>query len=248
MQYAPTGSVITYAHYLKFMNTLSGKKILVTSGPTRVPLDDVRFISARSSGRLGLEIAHELLAHGAAVTFLYGVDSMKPNPGKGVRLIEIETVDELIKAVEGLRRERFDAVFHAMAVSDFAPENPRKGKVPTQKEDVWEIRLVKTPKVIKLIRKNWPDSILVGFKLEVGRSKKELLDTARDFISISGADLLVVNDLKEITDDRHVAYIVSKSGGEAEAAYTKKEVAAKLVRLIGSALAVRRASSNLRSP
>ncbi|MFQ5863336.1 MAG: phosphopantothenoylcysteine decarboxylase [Candidatus Brocadiales bacterium] len=230
------------------MDTLSGKKILVTSGPTRVPLDDVRFISSKSSGRLGVEIARELLAHGASVTFLYGTDSMRPDPGEGVCLIEVETVDELTRTVEGLRGEKFDAIFHAMAVSDFAPESPRKGKVSSQKEEAWDIKLVKTPKVIRLIREIWPDSILVGFKLEVGRSREDLLKTAKNFISSSGADLLVVNDLTEITEDHHVAYLVSNRGEVADVARTKKEIATKLVGLAEKMLTTPKAPSGLRSP
>ncbi|MCQ4574074.1 MAG: phosphopantothenoylcysteine decarboxylase [Candidatus Brocadiales bacterium] len=216
------------------MNTLSGKKVLVTSGPTRVPLDDVRFISSRSSGRLGVEIARELVSRGAEVTFLYGSGSMRPDSdeGKGVRLIEVETVDELIRAVKDLGQEAYDAIFHAMAVSDFAPENTRTGKVSTREEEAWEIRLVKTPKVIGLIRETWPGAILAGFKLEAGRGRKELLvEKARELISSSGADLVIANDLTEIKGDRHVAYIVSKTGEAVETAHTKKEIAAKLVRL-----------------
>lgn len=230
------------------MNALSGKKILVTSGPTRVPLDDVRFISSRSSGRLGMEIARELLAHGSAVTFLYGADSMRPDPDEGMRLIEVETVDELIRALEGLRGEKFDAIFHAMAVSDFAPEDPRKGKVSTQEEEAWEIRLVRTPKVIKLIRGIWPDSILVGFKLEAGQSREVLLERSRELISSSGADLLVANDLTEITADRHPAYIISKTGEVVEVVHTKKEIAARLVKLTEAGLAAPGTPSDLRSP
>ncbi|MFQ5956327.1 MAG: phosphopantothenoylcysteine decarboxylase [Candidatus Brocadiales bacterium] len=230
------------------MGTLSGKKILVTSGPTRVPLDDVRFISSRSSGKLGAEIAGELLACGASVAFLYGADSMRPDPSERVRLIKVETVDELITVIEGLRGKEFDVVIHAMAVSDYAPENPRKGKVSTQEEETWEIKLVKTPKVIRLIREIWPNAILVGFKLEVGKDREELLERARNFVSSSGADLAVVNDLTEITHDRHVAYIVSNRGEVADIAHTKKEVAAKLARLTEKMLPAPKTSPGLRSP
>lgn len=211
----------------------------MTSGPTRVPLDDVRFISSRSSGRLGAEIARELLSRGASVTFIHGTLSATPDvKGEEVRLIEVETVEELITAVEGLRGEEFDAIIHAMAVSDFAPETKRSGKVSTREEEAWEIRLVRTPKVIRLIREVWPGSVLVGFKLEVGGNREELLaEKARDLISSSGADIVVVNDLTEITEDRHVAHIVSKTGEVTHTAHSKKEIAAKLVRLVEGCLA-----------
>lgn len=230
------------------MDTLAGKKILVTSGPTRVPLDAVRFLSSRSSGRLGAEIARELLASGARVTFLYGAESMRPDPGEGVHLIEVETVDELIRAIKDLGGKNFDAIFHAMAVSDFAPENVIKGKVSSQKEETWNIKLIKTPKVIKLIRELWPNTTLVGFKLEVGQSREELLTRARNFATDSGVDLVVVNDLTEITGDRHVAHIVSNKGDVVEAAHTKKEIAAKLVRLVEKKLTGPEAPFSLRSP
>ncbi len=229
------------------MDTLSGKEILVTSGPTRVPLDEVRFISSRSSGKLGVEIACLLLAHGAKVTFLHGTGSLRPDPGEGVNFIEVETIDELIGAVEGLRKRNFDIIFHAMAVSDFAPEKPRKGKV-SSRDGTWDIRLVKTPKVIRLIREIWPDAILVGFKLEVGKNKETLIETARNFVSGSGIDLAVVNDLTEITGNRHIAYIVSKKGEVVGVAYNKKDIAAKLVRLTEEGLAATGKSSGIKNP
>ena len=229
------------------MPTLSGKNTLVTSGPTRAPLDDVRFISSRSSGWLGVTLARELLSCGAAVTFLHGAGSIKPAPQERLHLIEVETVDQLIQTVEGLRDERFDAIFHAMSVSDFAPEKVRKGKVSTQKEGVWEIRLVRTPKVIKLMRETWPQSFIVGFKLEVGQDREGLVEKARELISDSGADMVVANDLTQITEDSHVAYIVSKTGEVSEPAHTKGEIAARLVRQ-ATAMIAPGASSGPRSP
>ncbi len=219
------------------MATLSGKNILVTSGPTRVPLDDLRFISTRSSGWLGVMIARELLSCGAGVTFIHGAGSIKPAPQEALHLIEVETVDQLIRAVEGLRDRRFDAIFHVMAVSDFAPEEVRKGKVSTQGEGVWEIRLLRTPKVIKLIRDIWPQSLLVGFKLEAGLDRAGLVERAGELISSSGADMVVANDITQITEDSHVAYIVSKTGDVSEAAQTKGEIAARLVKQTAALIA-----------
>lgn len=223
---------------------LEGKKILVSSGPTMAPLDALRFISNTSTGRLGREIASELLGRGASVTFLYGSGSLKPE--EGVRLVEVKTVDELQSAVQGLKDERFDAILHAMAVLDFAPERPRQGKVSSS-EGEWDIRLVRTPKVLDLMREIWPDAFLVGFKLEVGKTREELLKIARDFLARSRADLVVANDLGDISGERHVAYLVSREAGgfapltaglEA-VAYTKKEIAIRLADLLEKVLSVR---------
>lgn len=218
----------------------------MTSGPTRVPLDDVRFISSRSSGRLGVEIARELLARGANVTFIYGADSMGPDSGEGTCLIKVETIDDLIGAIEGLRGERFDVIIHAMAVPDFAPENPRKGKV-SSKEVAWHIKLISTPKVIRLIRQSWPKVILVGFKLEVDKDKDGLIESAKALMSSSGADIVVANDIRQITDDTHVAYIVADEGC-LETAHSKREITVKLTRLIEGRLASPDATSALKSP
>lgn len=217
------------------MAEIKGANVLITSGPTRAPLDAIRFVSNTSTGRLGKEIALEFLRRGARVTFIYGAGSEQP--GKGVRAIEVTTIEDLLRELEGLRGENFQVVLHVMAVLDHAPEKIVEGKVSSTED--WTIKLVPSPKVINHIRTWWPGALLVGFKLEVGKTMEELLEIARQSMEQWKAEIVVVNDLKDITWDKHLAYILGPGGKLEAEANTKKEIARRLAELTQSLLAVK---------
>ena len=198
------------------MSLLKKRNILITAGSTRGYLDAIRYITNTSTGKLGREIALEAMRHGAFVTYIYGKDSLFPviencNDIKStqLKLIGIETNNDLIKVLqEKLKNRRFDAVIHAMAVADYVPARAKQGKTSSQKEE-WLVKLVKTPKVINLIRITWPEAFLVGFKLEVNRTKDEIIKIAGKFLTKSKANLIVANDYKHISRNRHIAYMVT---------------------------------------
>ncbi len=220
------------------MSSLRGKKILITSGSTRAYLDAVRYISNISTGRLGREIATEALRLGASVTLLYGSGSLIPRTNKFVRatltLVEIETINDLLTSLhEKLKDTHFDAIIHAMAVLDYVPEKCVAGKVPSGKNE-WVIKLEKTPKIIKIIRDLWPEAFLVGFKLEAGRTKEELLQIARNFQSQCKANLIVANRLEDIKDDNHTAFFVNKEGELTGVFQNKKAIAEGLMKAISA--------------
>ena len=198
------------------MSFLKKKNILITAGSTRGYLDAVRYITNTSTGRLGSEIALEAMGRGAVVTYIYGADSLFPvihdrNDIKAsqLKLIEIETNNDLIKVFQGkLKNREFDAIIHAMAVADYVPARTKQSKTSSQKEE-WLVKLVKTPKVINMIRISWPEAFLVGFKLEVNRTKDEIIKIAQRFLTKSKANLIVANDYKYISRNRHIAYMVT---------------------------------------
>ena len=107
-------------------------KILITSGPTRAPLDAMRFISNRSTGRFGTLLADAALKKGFQVTFVHGMGSQTPKLHKNLRLISVETNRDVARV---LRREltakHYDAVIHAMAVLDFQPARFKNIKTKT---------------------------------------------------------------------------------------------------------------------
>ncbi len=215
---------------------LTGKNFLITSGSTRAYLDAVRYISNVSTGRLGREIATEALRLGASVTLLYGSGSAVPRTNKFVHatltLMEIETINDLLTSLhEKLKSTHFDAIIHAMAVLDYVPEKCVAGKVPS-KQNEWVIKLEKTPKVIKILRDLWPAAFLVGFKLEVGRTKEELLHIARTFQSQCKANLIVANRLEEITNNTHTAYFINNMGDVVGEFHNKKAIAEGLVKTL----------------
>jgi phosphopantothenoylcysteine synthetase/decarboxylase len=198
------------------MPLLEKKNILITAGSTRGYLDAVRYITNTSTGKLSSEIAYEAMSRGANVTYVYGTDSLFPViqdhkeiKSSQLKLIEIETNDDLVKVIrEKLKKKKFDAIVHAMAVADYVPARANPNKTPSKKRE-WLLKLVKTPKVIAIIRDMWPDAQLVGFKLEVNRTKDDLVKTARIFLKKSRANMIVANDYKDISSKRHIAYMVT---------------------------------------
>ena len=221
------------------MGNLESKNILITSGPTRGYIDAVRYISNKSTGKLGAAIAIEALKRNACVTFVYGTGSSTPDItllGKDyacrLTLIEIETIDDLLLTIqEKLKGVSFDAIIHAMAVLDYAPEKQREGKIASIK-DTLPITLRKTPKVIKQIRTLWPHAFLIGFKLEVGLSRNELVERAYASMIESGADLVVANNQNEIDRDKHRAYLINSHKEVESRCETRQDIAGELMDLI----------------
>jgi phosphopantothenoylcysteine synthetase/decarboxylase len=192
--------------------SLKGKRVAITSGPTRAWIDALRFISNRSTGALGAAIAQKSLREGAAVTFFHGVGSVPPRPHPRLKIVEIETVDDLLRAFrKRLPKDGYDVLFHAMAVLDYVPDRERKGKISSGKKAL-TLRLVRTPKVINLVKELSPKTVLVGFKLEVGATKAQLAERARRMMKSSRADFVLVNDLRTIEKGRHVGYLLDAEG------------------------------------
>jgi len=223
---------------------LTDKRLLITSGPTRADLDAVRFISNRSSGRLGCRMAAEALARGARVTMVAGPQSVVPREKdfaapewQRLRIIPIESVFDLLETLEAelASRPPYDAVVHAMAVLDYVPEEVIDQKVPSGRE-AWTIRLVRTPKVIQRIKGWAPDTLLVGFKLEVNQGQERLREIALASLRENRADFVVANDLSGIRDEIHPALIMGADGAVLARPRTKSEIARELCRILAEAL------------
>jgi len=225
------------------VSSLKGRNILITSGPTRGYIDAVRYISNKSTGKLGASIAMEALKRDASVTFIYGTESVIPDItqlGKDyasqLTLIEIETFDDVLTTIqEKLKDKSFDAIVHAMAVLDYTPEKQCDGKI-TSNKDKLVVTFVRTPKIIKLIRKLWPHTFLIGFKLEIGLSKEELVERAYASLTESGVNLVVANNQNEIVGDKHRAYLVNSQKKIESICDTKQDIAKNLTDVIAKHL------------
>ena len=225
------------------MIDLAGKMILITSGPTRGPIDAVRYITNKSTGRLGVLMAAEALRRGASVTFVYGRGSLVPDDGllgeealPRLRLREVETVDDLLEAMkEELDRQPFDAVLHSMAVLDYVPASYADSKTPSG-QDEWLIRLVRAPKVIKIIKELQPTSLLISFKLEAGKSQEELVEAAHRSLLANKADLVLANDLRDVEQGHHIGYLVGPAGNVEAVAEGKEEIARVLLDAVSTRL------------
>lgn len=170
---------------------MSNKKrldILVSAGPTREPIDPVRFISNRSTGFLGYEIAREAKRRGHRVILISGPTSLaKP---KGVPSIDVVTALQMKKALERNFR-RCDCLIMAAAVSDFQVEECAKSKIKRRKKEI-TLRLKQNPDILRGFGRKKGKRMLVGFALETENLKKNALSKLRT----KNLDLIVATQMK----------------------------------------------------
>lgn len=167
-------------------SSLEGKRIIVTAGGTREPVDAVRFIGNRSSGKMGRAIAEELLARGAQVDFIGA--AMEIDPPSGVNLVRVETAEEMYGALLDLF-PKSDGLIMSAAVGDYKAKFPSEGKV--KKRDEWQISLEKNRDVVGCIAKNRGDKVVVGFAAET----ENHIEHGRSKLAKKGIDIIVVNDV-----------------------------------------------------
>lgn len=216
--------------------TLEGRCLLVTSGPTRGHIDRVRFITNKSTGRLGMMIAEEALGAGAQVTFIYGKGSLTPGPHPALRPVEIQTVGDLLVATQQeLTGKHHDAIIHLMAVLDYEPAEFVPDKTPSGREE-WVVRLKPTPKVIARMKEWAPDALLVGFKLEDQVSDEGLIAAAVALAETNQAAFVVTNNLTEIEQGHHRSLFVAPDGSLLAEVVGKEAIAEELVRRVGEML------------
>ena len=224
---------------------LSTRRILITSGPTRANIDSVRYMTNRSSGRLGSRIATEALARGGRVCLVAGPGSRVPTEDEmsaeeysRLTIREIETVRDLLEVLRTELTEQgrhYDAVVHAMAVLDYVPVQTTDGKMRSGREE-WVLKLTPTPKVIERIKTWSPRSYLVGFKLEVDADEVELQERATALQRTSRANVVVANDLSRIEGGRHPALIVGRGGEVLARCGTKAEIGRELCSILARVL------------
>ena len=215
---------------------LTGRKIVVTAGPTIEAIDPVRFVSNRSSGKMGYAIAKAALDAGADVTLVSGPTALAAPTG--VRLIAIESAQDMKESVLALLPET-DAVVMAAAVADYRPTETSTRKI--KKRDAGSqlmIRLTENPDVLKaVVAARKPGTIVVGFKAETGDATKEAERMLRD----KKLDLVVANDISApgsvFGSDTDQVTFVSADGVETLPLLPKTEVARILVAKLAARLA-----------
>jgi phosphopantothenoylcysteine decarboxylase/phosphopantothenate--cysteine ligase len=167
-----------------------GLRVLVTAGGTREPIDAVRYVGNRSSGRMGLALAARAAARGAEVT-LIAANVALPEP-PGVRSVRVETAAELAAAVRD-EFSRCHVLLMAAAVADFRPASASSEKIAREEGRALELRLEPTEDVVAgLAGGRRPDQTLVGFAAEHGG---EVVERAREKLRGKGLDAIVVNDV-----------------------------------------------------
>jgi len=216
---------------------LRGRTVVVTAGPTREPIDPVRFIGNRSSGRMGFALAAAARRFGAEVTLVSGPTSLETPVG--VRRVDVETAAQMLGAVRAALPTA-DALVMAAAVADFRPVSVAHEKIKKREQgDTPGIELARTEDILRSTTGDrQPGAVVVGFALETEHS----LENGRKKLSEKGLDLIVVNDAREpgagfeVTTNR--VTILDRSGATEELPLLlKEEVAERILRRVAELLA-----------
>ena len=206
-------TIIRYIEQNFFLKKdLTGKRVLVTAGPTHEPIDPVRFIGNNSSGKMGIALSQELAARGAEVALVMGPTSISPI-GKGIQLIKVNTAEEMYQACI-TEFPKTDVAIMSAAVADYTPLTKSNNKIKKHNDDL-SIELVKTKDILKNLgeqKKN--GQILVGFALETTNEKEYALSK----LKTKNADLIVMNSLNDkgagFGVDTNKVTIFEKNGNE----------------------------------
>ena len=187
--------------------SLKNKKILITAGPTWVPIDKVRVISNIATGKTGILLANQAISLGAKVTLIIGPIGEINNLSKSVKIRQFFYFDQLDKLIkQELKEKKYDIVIHSAAVSDYKPKNFFYDKISSDIKNL-SLDLESTVKIADKIKKYSSEIFLVIFKLELGITKNQMIERARKTMLEASADLAVANT---ISKGKYIAYIINK--------------------------------------
>jgi phosphopantothenoylcysteine decarboxylase / phosphopantothenate---cysteine ligase len=214
---------------------LEGKRIVVTAGGTQEPIDPVRHIGNRSSGKMGYAIAEAARDRGADVTLITAPAALNP-PG-GVTTVKVKTAAEMKKAVTNAV-QKADVLIMAAAVADYQPENAAKNKIKKESKDALTLKLVKTPDILSEVM---GDFIRVGFAAE----SENLLVNARKKLVNKKLDLMVANDISQAdagfdVDTNRITLIDKKGKATELPLMSKREAAEKILDRVGEYLKLKK--------
>jgi phosphopantothenoylcysteine decarboxylase / phosphopantothenate---cysteine ligase len=215
---------------------LEDRVVLVTAGPTREPVDPVRFLSNRSSGKMGYAVAEAAAARGATVVLVSGPTPLLPPTG--VELVRVETAQEMYDTVLAAL-PRVEVVIKAAAVADYRPTRAA-GRKLKKADGLTEIALEPTPDILAEIGKHKGSRILVGFAAET----HDLVVNARKKLLHKRLDLVVANDVGQpgagFDGDTNIVKLLDPSGAVEELPLlTKREVADRILDRVAALLAAR---------
>jgi len=209
---------------------LYGKKALVNAGPTYEPIDQVRFIGNRSSGKMGLAIAEALADQGAQVTLVLGPSQLKTICSE-IKVISVETAENM-HAEMLAHYSDMDIVVCSAAVSDYTPEKTVSGKIKKESQEL-SLKLLKTKDILYDLGLKKQGQYLVGFALET----QNLLENAAEKLKRKNCDLIVANltstENTAFNSDFNTVFFVSANNNSKELGFkSKSEIAKELVQHI----------------
>ncbi|MDM0974502.1 bifunctional phosphopantothenoylcysteine decarboxylase/phosphopantothenate--cysteine ligase CoaBC [Clostridium perfringens] len=208
---------------------LLGKKVVVTAGPTMVPIDPVRILTNRSSGKMGYSIAEEARDRGAEVVLISGPTSLrKPN---GIKVIDVKTNEDMFNAIKNEFKDA-DIVIKSAAVADYKAKNYSNEKIKKTGDDL-NLIFERDRDILKTLGDMKENQILVGFAAE----SSNLKENAKGKLERKNLDYIVANDISKpetgFASDENKVTIISKSGEEVSLEkMSKREVAKNIFDII----------------
>jgi phosphopantothenoylcysteine decarboxylase / phosphopantothenate---cysteine ligase len=212
---------------LRIRRDLESHTVLLTAGPTQEAIDPVRFLTNRSSGRMGYAVAEAAAQRGAKIVLVSGPTSL--DTPAGVTRIDVRTASEMLSAVEQHFAEATIAIF-AAAVADYRPADPVVSKIKRTSEDSITLQLVPNADILATMARKKGDRLVVGFAAETDR----VAENARKKLKDKNADLIVANDVTAegagFDLDTNVVTIFSRDGRDLPLPkLTKREVAHRIL-------------------
>ncbi len=205
-------------------NILSGKKILITSGSTSEPIDPIRIMTNRASGKTGEELALEAYRRGADVTIVH-----RNTLGfAGIKEIYVETASQMTEDVLSELKDSYDILISSAAIADYTIDASAK-KIKSGEELCLKFR--PTRKLIKEVRNAYPHLMMIGFKAEAGVDTKELLRRAEKTLEDCSLDMIVANEVSEggIGKDSNVVNLINAEGKKRLHIEGKKSLIANII-------------------
>ena len=201
---------------------LAGKRIVITAGPTHEPIDPVRFIGNRSSGKMGIALAGEAARRGAAVTLVLGPTSL--DVPRGVEFVRVQTAAEMLQAAL--------SAFCAAAVADYTPAAPADHKLKKANERLDCIELVETVDILAELSRQKGERRVIGFAAETDN----VVEYAGRKLTRKGCDAIIANDVSRADSgfgtDTNKAWIVSTAGTQELPVLTKPQLADTILDLL----------------
>jgi phosphopantothenoylcysteine decarboxylase/phosphopantothenate--cysteine ligase len=230
----PEDILAAIAGVLVAAGELSGRRIVVTAGPTWEPIDPVRFVGNRSTGKMGFAVAAEAFSRGADVTLVVGPGTVEPPEGPAV--VRVTTAQEMRDGVLAAAADS-DAVVMAAAVADFRPADPSSAKLKKE-EGAPSVELVPTPDILAELGTAKGDLVLVGFAAET----QDVEAAGREKLRRKGVDLLIANEVGSEgtgfgSDTNRAAILAADGTDEPLREWDKRELATAICDRLAKLLA-----------
>jgi phosphopantothenoylcysteine decarboxylase / phosphopantothenate---cysteine ligase len=209
---------------------LDGKKILVIGGSTQEPIDDVRCLTNKSSGKTAVSFASTAFFYGGNVSLWYG-QSNEPVP-LFLSVSRFKSISDVKELIRKTHVGSFDIIIVCAALADFIPDR-KQGKIDSSEEN-FSIQCNQAEKIIPLLRKKAPESKIIGFKL--AETKQIAIAKAQQLGSIDKLDAVVANTVSSLEQDHQQAWIVDSSGNIEEISGSKQKVSCHILSFIATVI------------